>query len=40
MTVLHWIIAIVGMTAVGILVWRALQRQEVREQSGEDNDRP
>ena len=30
---LKWIVAIVGMAAVGIIVWRLLQRQEEQSQS-------
>ena len=28
---LHWIVAIAGMAAVGLIVWRLLQWQERRE---------
>ncbi|MEM7229732.1 MAG: hypothetical protein AAF432_13050 [Planctomycetota bacterium] len=32
------IVAIVGMVAVGILVWRALERQEARDSPGDSED--
>lgn len=35
---LHWIFAIVGMAAVGIIVWRLLQKQEERDNPQDPDD--
>jgi len=36
--IIQWVLAIIGMTAVGLLVWRGLQWQERREQPPDDRD--
>lgn len=36
---LRWFFAIAGMAAVGVLVWRALQRQEARDAANETDRR-